>query len=74
MAPITSAAPMPPNDSNNESSIIRDLCSKIAAMEADLVPIYAGTAIVKKKGELTLEYKEYAHKEIIQATNSLQCE
>ena len=68
------AAPVPPNDSNNESSIIRDLRSKIAAMEADLVPIYAGTAIIKKKGELALEYEDYARKELIKATNSLQCE
>ena len=74
MAPVTSAAPMPSNDSNNESSIIRDLRSKIAAMEADLVPIYAGIAIIKKKGELALEYEDYARKELVKGTNSLQCE
>ena len=62
------------NESNNESGIIRDLHSKIAAMKADLEPIYAGTAIIKKKGELALEFEGYARKELVNAVNSLQCE
>ena len=74
MPPATSAAPMPPNESNNESRIIRDLRGKIAAMERELAPIYAGTAVIKKKGELALEYEKYAREELIKATNSLQCE
>ena len=65
---------MPPNELNNESGIIRDLRSKIAAMKADLEPIYAGTAIIKKKGELALEFEGYACKELVNAVNSLQCE
>ena len=64
---------MPPNESNNESGIIRDLRNKIAAMKADLEPIYAGTAIIKKKGEQVLEFEGYARKELVNAVNSLQC-
>ena len=74
MPPVTSAAPMPPNRSNDEFRIIRDLRDKIAAMERELAPIYAGTAVIKKKGELALEYEKYAREELIKATNSLQCE
>ena len=64
---------MPLNESNNESGIIRDLRSKIAAMKADLEPIYAGTAIIKKKGELALEFEGYAREELVNVVNSLQC-
>lgn len=74
MPPMPSGAPMPPNESNDESGIIRDLRNKIAAMKADLEPIYAGTAIIKKKGELALEFEGYARKELVNAVNSLQCE
>ena len=74
MPPTPSNAPIPPNEWNDESGIIRDLRSKIAAMKADLEPIYAGTAIIKKKGELALEFEGYARKELVNAVNSLQCE
>ena len=64
---------MRPDESGGESGIIRDLRSKITAMKVDLGPIYAGTAIIKKKGELALEYEGYARKELVDALNFLQC-
>ena len=73
MPPIPSDIPVHPNESSDESVIIRDLRSQIAAMKADLTPIYAGTAIIKKKGELALEYEGYARKELVDALNFLQC-
>ena len=73
MPSIPSGAPIRPNESGDESGIIRDLRNKIAAMKADLEPIYAGTAIIKKKGELALEYEGYARKELVDALNFLQC-
>ena len=74
MPPIPSAASRPSGDPNDESRIVQDLRSKIAAMERDMVPIYAGTAVVKKKGELALEFEKHAREELVRATNSLQCE
>ena len=74
MPPIPSAAPGPFGDHNDEYRIMQDLRSKIAAMERDMIPIYAGTAIIKKKGELALEFEKRAREELVKATNSLQCE
>ena len=74
MPPIPSTASRPSGGPNDESRIIQDLRSKIAAMERDMVPIYAGTAVVKKKGELALEFEKHAREELVKATNSLQCE
>ena len=73
MPPIPSDIPVHLSEPGDESAIIRDLRSQIAAMKADLTRIYAGTAIIKKKGELALEYEGYARKELVDALNFLQC-
>ena len=74
MLPIPSTAPRPPNELNDKSRLVQELRNKIAAMEKDLSTIFAGTAIIKKKGELALEFEKYAREELVKATNSLQCE
>ena len=73
MLSIPSDASIRPDESGGESGIIRDLRSKIAAMKADLEPIYAGTAIIKKKVEMALEFEGYARKVLVDALNFLQC-
>ena len=52
--PVPSTVPGPSQHPNDESGIIRELRGKISAMEKDLSTFYAGTAIIKKKGELAL--------------------
>lgn len=42
-------------------------------MERDLTLIFAGTAIIKKKGELALEFEKRAREELAKATSSLLC-
>jgi hypothetical protein len=42
-------------------------------MEKDLVGIHAMAAVVKKKGELAAEVKQYALDELQKATESLNC-
>ena len=73
MPSVPSGAPIRSDESGSESGIIRDLRNTIAAMKADVEPIYAGTAIIKKKGELALEFEGYARKELVDALNFLQC-
>jgi hypothetical protein len=42
-------------------------------MEKDLVDIPAMVVVVKKKGELAIEAEQYAQKELLKATESLNC-
>ena len=65
MPPIPSTAPRPPNESNDKSRLVQELRNKIAAMEKDLSTIFAGTAIIKKKGELALEFEKYADRKSV---------
>ena len=74
MAPVPSSAAGPSDkSSSDESGIIRQLRSKIAGMERDLMTLHAGAAVVKKKGELAIAMENYARDELVKATRSLQC-
>ena len=74
MPPIPSDIPVHLSEPGDESAIIRDLRSQIAAMKADLTPIYAGTAIIKKKGQQALEFEASAREGLINAWKALKCE
>ena len=74
MTPVPSTAPGPSAQPSDESGIVRQLRSRIAEIEKNLSTIYAGVAIVKKKGELAMKLEKYAREELVKATNSLQCE
>lgn len=74
MRPFPLSSSNLPSGTHGESGLIRELRDKIAAMEKEMVPIFAGTAIIKKKGELALEFEKHAREELVKVTNSLQCE
>jgi hypothetical protein len=57
----------------DESGFVHQLRGRISRIEKDLVAIHAVVAIVKKKGELAIEAKQYAQEEALKATESLNC-
>ena len=73
MPPVPSTSSGPSTEAADESTVVQQLRSRIAATEKNLSTIYAGAAIVKKKGELALQMEEYAGEELVKATNSLSC-
>src|SRR3954463_1529468 len=42
-------------------------------MEKNLQTIFAGSAIAKKKAEITVEMQKYVREELVKAMNSLSC-
>ena len=71
--PVPSTTLGPSTQPSDESGIVRQLRSRISEMEKNLSTIYAGVAVVKKKGELAMKLEKYARDELVKATKSLQC-
>ena len=73
MPPVPSTSSGPSTEAADESTIIRQLRRRIAETEKNLSIIYAGVAVAKAKGELTLQFEKFAREELVKATNSLSC-
>ena len=59
---------------DSENDRLQRMKTRISQMEKDLWGIHAMAAVIKKKGELTVEAERYALSELQKATESLNCE
>ena len=73
MPPVPSTSSGPSTEAADESAVVQQLRSRIAATDKNLSTIYAGAAVAKKKGELAQQFEQYVREELVKATSSLNC-